>query len=123
VATIRHEGDELVVKLNDLEKAGALRGEVRVPWASVRDVRATEHPFRELGGIRSPGTGIPGVIALGTYRSTGRKDFAAIYRGGPAIVVTLESAGWNRLLVSDHHAATLVEQLRGDLPERSAAGI
>lgn len=122
MATIRHEGGELVVKLNDLEKAGALRGDVRVPWSAVRDLRVTEHPFRELKGIRSPGTGIPGVIALGTYRGSGRKDFAALYRGGPAIVVTLEGAGWNRLLVSDHHAAALVEQLRGDLPTRAAAG-
>jgi hypothetical protein len=115
MATIRHEGDELVVKLNDLEKAGALRGDVRVPWSTVRDLHVTEHPFRELQGIRSPGTGVPGVIALGTYRSSGRKDFAALYRGGPAIVVTLEGAGWNHLLVSDHHATALVEQLRGDL--------
>jgi hypothetical protein len=122
VATLRHEGDELVVKLNDLEKAGALRGDVRVPWSAVRDLRVTEHPFRELKGIRSPGTGVPGVIALGTYRSAGGKDFAALYRGGPAVVVTLEGVGWRRLLVSDHHATALVEQLRGDLPDASAAG-
>jgi hypothetical protein len=119
VATLRHEGDELVVKLNDLEKAGALRGDVRVPWSAVRDLRVTEHPFRELKGVRSPGTGVPGVIALGTYRGSVGRDFAALHRGGPAVVVALEGAGWSRLLVSDHHAAALVEQLRGDLPDAS----
>ena len=30
MAALRREGDELVVKLNDLEKVGALRGDVRV---------------------------------------------------------------------------------------------
>ena len=60
VAAIKQEGSELVVRLNDLEKAGALRGEVRVPASAVRSARVTERPFRELKGIRAPGTGFPG---------------------------------------------------------------
>jgi hypothetical protein len=115
VAALRHEGPELVVKLNDLEKTGALRGDVRVPWSTVRDVRVSESPFRELRGVRAPGTGIPGVIALGTWRGGGGRDFAALYRGGPCIVVTLEGAAWSRLLVSDQRAVETVEELRGDL--------
>ena len=120
MATVRREGNELVVRLNDIEKLGALRGDVRVPWSAVRDVRLSEQPFRELAGMRAPGTGLPGVIALGTWRGRGRKDFVAIYRGGPAIVVTLEGAPWGRLLVSDHNAASLVEQLQGDRAEQQA---
>ena len=118
MATLRREGNELVVRLNDLEKLGSLHGDVRVPWSSVREVRLSEQPFRELGGLRAPGTGLPGVIALGTWRGRGQKDFAALYRGGPAVVVTLEGAPWGRLLVSDHNAAALVEQLEGDRAER-----
>ena len=90
MATLRREGDEIVVKLNDLEKAGALHGDVRVPASAVRDVRVSTTPFRELRGIRAPGAGVPGVIALGTWRSRSGKDFAALYRGGPAVVVELE---------------------------------
>ena len=74
LAALRHEGPELVVRLNDLEKAGALQGDVRVPWSTVRDFRVSRRaPFRELRGVRAPGTGIPGVIALGTWRGGGRQ--------------------------------------------------
>jgi len=116
MATLRREGNELVVRLNDIEKLGALRGDVRVPWSAVRDVRLSEQPFRELAGMRAPGTGLPGVIALGTWRDTGGKEFAALYRGGPAVVVMLERGDWRRLLVSDHDAAETARELREDLP-------
>ena len=115
MATLRREGAEIVLKLNDLEKAGAFHGDIRVPTTSVRAIRVAESPFRELRGIRAPGTGIPGVIALGTWRGRGGRDFAAVYRGGPAVVVELEGEGYKRLIVSAHDAADVVASL-GDPP-------
>ncbi len=112
MATLRREGDELVLRLNDLEKTGALSGDVRVPFAAVRGVHVTSSPFRELRGLRAPGTGIPGVIALGTWRRRGGKDFAALYRGGPAVIVDLAGAPYGRLLVSAHDADSVAESLR-----------
>jgi hypothetical protein len=111
VATIRREGDELVVLLNDIEKMGALRANVRVPWSAVRSVRVAEQPFREVRGLRFPGTGFPRVIALGTWRYSGGKDFVAVYRGEPAVVVELDGAGFRRLVVSSHDAARLRDEL------------
>ena len=43
---------------------------------------AVQQPFRELSGLRAPGTGLPGVIALGTWRGRGQKDFAALFDAG-----------------------------------------
>jgi hypothetical protein len=114
MATLRREGAEIVLKLNDLEKAGALHGDVRVPASAVRDVRVTTTPFRELRGIRAPGTGVPGVVALGTWRHGDGKDFAALYRGGPAVVVDLEGAAYGRLLVSAHDAVDVAAALRDE---------
>jgi hypothetical protein len=111
VAMLRREGDELVLRLNDLEKVGALHGNVRVPAAAVRTVRMTEQPFRELRGIRAPGTGLPGVAALGTWRYNGGKDFAALYRGGPAVIVELDGAAFKRLLVSAQDAVRVRDEL------------
>jgi len=112
MATLRREGDEVVLRLNDLEKLAGLRGDVRVPVTSVRGVRVTDRPFRELHGIRAPGTGVPGVIAVGTWRYRGGKDFAVLYRGGPAVVVELGSAEFKRLLVSAHDAAAVRDELQ-----------
>jgi hypothetical protein len=114
MARVGREGDELAVRLNDLEKAGALRGDVRVPMSSVRSVTVSTTPFRDLRGIRAPGTGLPGVIALGTWRYRGGKDFAALYRGGPALVIELDGAEYRRLLVSAHDAVALREELVTD---------
>jgi hypothetical protein len=115
VATLRREGDEVVLKLNDLEKAGALHGDVRVPAASVREVRVSTTPFRELRGLRAPGTGLPGAIDLCTSRYRGVKEFASLYRGGPAVVVELEGAGFDRLLVSAPDADAVAERIGGAL--------
>jgi hypothetical protein len=114
MARVGREGDELAVRLNDLEKAGALRGDVRVPMSSVRSVTVSTTPFRDLRGIRAPGTGLPGVVALGTWRYRGGKDFAALYRGGPALVIELDGAEYRRLLVSAHDAVALREELVTD---------
>jgi hypothetical protein len=99
VARIGYEGDELVVRLSWLEKLGALRGDVRVPRSSVRVVRATDQAWSELRGVRAPGTGWPGVIALGTRRG-GIRDFSAVYGHRPAVVVELQGAEFERLVVS-----------------------
>ena len=105
MARVRYEGDELVVHLGWLEKLGAFRGDVRVPRSSVRDVRATDRPWSELRGIRAPGTGFPGLIALGTRRGDGNRDFTAVYRDRPAVVIELEGAEFDRLVISVHDGA------------------
>ena len=50
--------------------------------------------------MRAPGTGWPGTIALGTWRHDGVKDFCAVYRKGPGVVVELDNATYARLVVS-----------------------
>ena len=115
MALLRRDGDEVVVLLNDLEKAGALRGDIRVDAWSIRSVRVTRQPFQELRGLRAPGTGIPGVIALGTWRYSGGKDFVAVYRGGPAVIVELDHEPYKRLIVSAHDATEVADRLREPL--------
>ena len=95
------EGDDLVVRLSPLEKLGAFRGDVRVPFGPVGDLRAIDDLWPELRGIRAPGTGLPGVIALGTRRGGGILDFAAVYGHRPGVVVDLrQPTPFSRLVVS-----------------------
>jgi len=97
--------NDLVVRLSRLEKLGAMRGDVRVPLAAVRAVRVTDQPWSELRGIRTPGTGLPGVVSLCTRRGRGFVDFAAVYRGREAVVIEAEHAPFDRLVVSSADAA------------------
>jgi hypothetical protein len=101
-----------VIRLSWLEKAGSLHGDVRVPLSAVRSVTVETRPWGLVRGIRAPGTGLPGVIALGTFRYSGRRDFAVVYRNRPVVRVELgEDAPFARLLVavaSPEQAAAMI---------------
>jgi hypothetical protein len=103
MACLAVEGQNLVVRLNPMERLGALHGSIRVPLHNVTAVKPSNAVWHELRGLRMPGTGFPGVIALGTWRYRGGKDFVAVYRS-TGIVVTLADSEWNRLIVSSRVA-------------------
>jgi hypothetical protein len=102
MAIVELQDDDMVVRLTPIEKIGALHGDVRIPRDAVREVEVESKPFSRLRGIRAPGTGWPGRIALGTWRKRGgKKDFVAVYRGRPAVIVKLDDdAGYDRLVIS-----------------------
>jgi hypothetical protein len=112
MARLEIVGAELVVRLSRLERVGAFSPEPHVPLSSIRSVRAAADPWRELRGIRAPGTGWPGVIALGTRRHGGRKDFCAVYGKGPGVVVELAGAPFERFVVSAAHREAVADSLR-----------
>ena len=111
MAKLTVNGTDLEVKLSPWEKLGAMRGDVSVPLGAVREVRLSGEPWHELRGIRAPGTGIPGVIALGTRRGDGLRDFAAVYGRRPAVVVETNGDPFDRLVVSCSDAADHVERI------------
>ena len=115
MARLDVEDGDLVLDLSGLEKLEGFHGNIRVPVASVRDVRSTDDPWSELRGIRAPGTGVPGVIAVGTRRGSGVKDFAAVHGPGPAVVVELEGAEYGRLVVTEDDAESATTELRRKL--------
>lgn len=94
------ESGEVAVELSLLEKLGAMHGDLHFPRSAVRNVRVTSTPWNELRGMRAPGTGVAGVIMLGTMRSLVGKDFCAVYRRRPAIVIELEDQPYQRLILS-----------------------
>jgi hypothetical protein len=116
VATLTPDDDSLLLRLSTLEKLGALHGDVRVGLSGVQAIDAVQDPFRELRGIRAPGTGLPGQIALGTWRYRGSKDFVAIYRGKPGLIVRLRGTPFQRLLVSAEEPDAVAACIRSALP-------
>jgi hypothetical protein len=115
VATLIVESADLVVKMSELEKFEAVHRDVHVPLAAVRAVRVVDDAWPELRGIRAPGTGIPGVIAVGTRRGSFGKDFAVVHGKETAIVVELDGAGYARLIVTTPDAESVAAAIRGHL--------
>ncbi|HEV2360890.1 MAG TPA: hypothetical protein VGS21_04235 [Acidimicrobiales bacterium] len=111
MAQVLVEGDELVVDMSGLEKVEGFHGDVRVPVSSVTSVRAVDSAWPELRGLRAPGTGIPQVIAVGTRRGSFGKDFAVVHGTGPAIVIDLRDADYERLIVTVDDAFPTAERL------------
>jgi len=112
MAMLSPEGGDLVLTLSPLERLGGMHGDIRVPLSALEDVAVSERPFRDLRGIRAPGTGWPGRIALGTWRHRGGKGFAAVYRGRPAVMVRLRDSEFAWLLVSADDAENVAARLR-----------
>jgi hypothetical protein len=111
MAKVRVESDGLFVRLSFWEQLGALRGDLRVPRAAVTNARVVPDPWTELRGIRAPGTGIPGVIALGTRRGRFGRDFAAVYGHRPGIVIECSNTTYRRLVLTVGNPDALADAL------------
>jgi hypothetical protein len=101
VAQLAVEGDELVVHLTTWEKISGFHGNVRVPLSALRSVSTPDNAWAEMRGWRMAGTGIPGLVAIGTRRHRDGYDFTAVHRQRPAVQVDINGPPrWQRLLVS-----------------------
>jgi hypothetical protein len=109
------ESGNVVVKMSEFEKFEAFHADVHVPLTAVRDVRVVEDAWPELRGIRAPGTGIPGVIAVGTRRGSFGKDFAVVHGKETAVVIDLDGASYSRLVVTTPDAENVAAVIRGHL--------
>lgn len=105
----------LQLRLSPWERLGALRGDLRFPVTAVRAVSVHDDPWQVLRGMRAPGTGLPGVIMLGTKRGPFGKDFCAVYQHRPAVVIDLADQEFERLVVCtedpEHDAAVIRAQV------------
>jgi len=95
---------DLVLMLSGLEKVGSFHKSIRVPKSSLDSVKEVENPWSGpdgMKGFRAPGTGIPGVVMLGTLRGSRGKDFAAVYGKGRAKVYEFSSGPFRRWILSE----------------------
>jgi hypothetical protein len=132
MAKIRIEDRDVIVHLSLLEKVAAMRGDVRIPLSTIDSVRVVKNPFAEVEGIRFPDTGVPGIIALGTWQRRDGREFVCVYRGQPGVVVELDSmaAPYKRVILSGRDPNVVADCLLRKLDvgplrrrkSRSAAG-
>lgn len=100
MADVRMTEDELRIELSRWERIGALSGDVIVPTTAIVDVERVAPARSAIRGMRAPGTGWPGRIALGHWRKRGVHDFVAAYRDDPGYVISLRDHDFDRVVVS-----------------------
>lgn len=121
--------DRVLLRLTSSEKALSMRRrDVVLDRRAIVSAVITDDPWVWLRGVRSPGTHVPGKLALGTWRAFSGRDFVVARSGRPAVVIDLdvpegseEDHGWvgefdpfARVIVSTKHAAELITALRLD---------
>lgn len=115
MARLLIEGENLHLSLSGWEQLGSLHADIRVPMRHITRAEVTENPWRILSGLRAPGTGIPRIIMLGTMRRKKKKDFCAIYKRRPAVVVHLRDEPFERLIVSSSESESMSHRLNAKL--------
>jgi hypothetical protein len=100
MAKLLIDDDAITVSLSTTEKMEGVRGNVTVPRSAVVAARVVQDGMAEVQGIRSPGTSLPGLVMVGTWRQTGRTTFAVCHGRRPAVLVDLKNAPFDRLVVT-----------------------
>jgi hypothetical protein len=109
MAKITIKNDRLQVSIGAFEAVQALQCTFSVPLTSV--LGATEDPnFIRAGslGVRAPGTGLPGVVARGTFRKSGDRTLSLWSRNQEVVVIQLSDHKWDGLVVGCEDAKSLV---------------
>jgi hypothetical protein len=103
MAKVIVEDSRLVLKLNWLEKIGALHGNLVVDKSKLVSKKFYAKPWSAevLKGVRAPGTGFPYLILLGTMRYKGGKDFTAIYKKRAVNVYEFKDYSFKRWIVTE----------------------
>ena len=102
MAEILDSGNEVVLCLTKREKLAALHGNLIAKKSDLISRKVVENPWRSglLKGVRSPGTGIPFYLLLGTMRYKDGKDFTIIYRNKQVEVFEFKGGPYKRWIIS-----------------------
>ena len=103
MATIEIDGDNVVLKLGRVEELEAMHvHQISAPLSAVQSVEGVDDPWHDLRGVKEVGEEVPDKSMVGSRRGEGFKDFCAIHKSGPAIIITFDPAAseYNRWIVS-----------------------
>lgn len=115
MVTLLLDRTRLEVELSPLERAVSFRRDnLHVARESIVKVQLTDDAWTWLRGVGSPGTHVPLVLAAGTWKSANGDDFVLIRRHKPSVVIDLEGAEFQRLVLTTRHGLALAQALRLD---------
>jgi hypothetical protein len=110
VARLLIDQRRVTVRLSAMEKLEALHFNVTVPRTAVIAAREVPDGMAELGGIGT-GTGLPGVLMVGTVRDGFGLTFAVCRGRGPAVVLDLAGQHYYRIVMTVADPGEIVRRL------------
>jgi hypothetical protein len=111
VANLVINDDTVTVQMSVAEKAEALHRNLTVPRSAIAGVRVVSDGMSEVHGLKMPGSGIPGVIMVGTWIGREGKTFAVCHGSGRAIVIELTGHDYDRIVMTVGNPEELMTRL------------
>lgn len=107
----------LHIALSVAERVLALHGrDIAVPIGLITGVAGVPDVLAEVRGLRLPGAGLPGVLAIGTWRGSDNNstfhDFVLVHHGGAGVVVSVAGGDYDRILLGSDDPAALIAAIR-----------
>lgn len=113
----------LELEVRGLERLLGLTSHLSVPLIHVRGAEvASDLHVGWWEGLRLPGTHIPGVLAVGTFFTFGKKVFMDIRERHKAVVVRLDGEDYDELMFETEDPAGVVAAINAALPDRVGGG-
>ena len=116
MALIERFGSYVILGLSPKEKFFALHSSPQVKYSEIISIKPVDKVWNKkiIRGIRAPGTGIPYMVALGTWRKRKGKNFLAVYRRRPGYVFTFGGGDFNQWIITPDNTT---EEMTSLFPE------
>src|SRR4051794_30186000 len=111
MAALRLTPSTLTLRLSRAEKILGVLRDLEVPLAAVRSVEVVPDPLSAVRGVRAPGTALPGLRKIGTWRRSGGRVLVSVRRGQSAVRVSLLGQRYDELLIGTDDATTVAGDL------------
>jgi hypothetical protein len=100
VANLVISDESVTLQLSLAEKAEALHGDLTLPRSAITAVRVVSSCMDEVHGFKLVGSGIPGVMMVGSFKGADGSTFALCHGNGPGIVLALTGQHYERIVLS-----------------------
>ncbi len=108
----------LIIEVKGWDKLWSFKSRLEIPLEHIAGVRpaSDEHP----GGIRAPGTHIPGIITAGTFHKDGNRIFWDIHDLSKGIAIDLRDDRYAKLVIEVADPTASIELIHQALRPKTA---
>ena len=112
VTTVSIVDGTLAIEVQGLDKLWSFTSRLEIPLEHIIDVRPADD---QIGGIRTLGTCIPGVITAGTFVQEGNLVFWDVHDPTKAIALDLCDERYAKLIIEVAHPTDTIEAVKNAL--------
>ena len=102
MAHVERFGSYVILGLSKRERFFGFHSSPQSRYDEIVSVRKLKKAWswKIMRGLRAPGIGLPGLVALGTWRVRRGKNFMVVYGRKPAYSITFSSGDFNQWIIS-----------------------